>query len=107
MTRAGLPGGPRRSVWYRGTSIPGRPRVPPSLVRRSRQSYGKTTVRSIGTERFEEGPTMANTVSCACGWDEHGTEEEVIEAFVQHVEEGHGKQISRETAAARVREAGE
>jgi len=49
---------------------------------------------------------MAKTVSCACGWDEHGTEEEVIEAFVQHVEEGHGKQISREAAAARVREAG-
>ncbi len=50
---------------------------------------------------------MAETVSCACGWDEQGTEEEVIEAFVQHVEEGHGKQISREAAAARIREAGE
>ena len=50
---------------------------------------------------------MAKTVSCACGWDEHGSEEGLIEAFVQHVEEGHGKQISREAATARIQEEGE
>ncbi len=47
---------------------------------------------------------MAQAVSCACGWQEHGTEEELIEAFVQHVEEGHGKEVSREFAARQIKE---
>ena len=51
---------------------------------------------------------MAKAVSCVCGWHEHGTEEdELAEAFVQHVEEAHGKQISRQAAAARVHEESE
>lgn len=41
-------------------------------------------------------------VSCACGWAVDGNEEEAIDAFVQHVEEGHGKQIPRADAAAHV-----
>lgn len=44
---------------------------------------------------------MSKAVSCNCGWHAHGTEEELVEAFVQHVK-GHGEQISREQAAARI-----
>lgn len=47
---------------------------------------------------------MAKAVSCGCGWHEHGTEEELVGAFVQHVGEAHGKEISREAAAARIQE---
>ncbi len=47
---------------------------------------------------------MAKAVSCACGWHQYGTEEELAEAFVRHVEEAHGKEIYREAAAARVQE---
>lgn len=45
---------------------------------------------------------MARTVSCACGWEFDGDEAEAIAAFVQHVEEGHGTQITRADAAAQV-----
>ncbi len=50
---------------------------------------------------------MAKALSCACGWHEHGTEEELTEAFVQHVQEGHGKEISREFAAKQIQEEAE
>jgi predicted small metal-binding protein len=50
---------------------------------------------------------MAKAVTCVCGWHEHGAEEELVEDFVQHVEEARGKQISREAAVARVEEEGE
>ncbi len=33
---------------------------------------------------------MAKSISCNCGWHEHGTEKELVEAFVQHAQEGHG-----------------
>lgn len=49
---------------------------------------------------------MAKAVSCNCGWHAHGTEEELIEAFVSHVEQGHGARISREQAAAQIVEEG-
>ncbi len=46
---------------------------------------------------------MGKAVSCVCGWEEHGTEEdELIEAFVEHVRGGHGKEIPRAAAAARI-----
>ena len=47
---------------------------------------------------------MANAVSCGCGWHEHGTDEELVDAFVRHVEEAHGKQISREAAATQIKQ---
>ncbi len=50
---------------------------------------------------------MGKAVSCACGWEEHGTEEELIEVFVEHVREGHGKEIPRDAAVARITEEGE
>jgi len=49
---------------------------------------------------------MAKAVSCNCGWHAHGTEEELIEAFRSHVEQGHGAKISREQAAAKIVEEG-
>lgn len=45
---------------------------------------------------------MSKAVSCNCGWHAHGTEEELVEAFVQHVEKGHGAQVSRDQAAAKI-----
>lgn len=47
---------------------------------------------------------MAKSVTCVCGWHRHGEEEELIESFIQHVEAGHGKQISREQAASSIKE---
>jgi predicted small metal-binding protein len=47
---------------------------------------------------------MTKSISCNCGWHEHGTEEELVNSFVQHVQEGHGKQVSREQAASLIRE---
>jgi len=47
---------------------------------------------------------MAKSISCNCGWHEHGTEEELVEAFVQHAQEGRGSQVSREKAASLIRE---
>jgi predicted small metal-binding protein len=47
---------------------------------------------------------MAKSISCNCGWHEHGTEKELVEVFVQHAQEGHGKQVSREQAASLIRE---
>ena len=45
---------------------------------------------------------MAKAVSCNCGWHAHGVEEEVIDAFSRHMEQGHGARISREQAAAKI-----
>ena len=45
---------------------------------------------------------MAKAVSCNCGWHAHGAEEELIDAFTRHVEQGHGARISREQAAAKL-----
>ncbi len=47
---------------------------------------------------------MTKSISCNCGWHEHGSEEELVDAFVQHVQEGHGNQVSREQAASLIRE---
>lgn len=47
---------------------------------------------------------MAKAISCACGWHQHGTEEEVVEAFVDHAREAHTMEVSREAAASRARE---
>ncbi len=47
---------------------------------------------------------MAKAVSCACGWHAHGTEEGLVDAFIRHAEEGHGKKISREQAASQIQE---
>ncbi len=52
----------------------------------------------------KEGATMTKSISCNCGWHEHGTEEELVEAFVQHAQEGPGSQVSREKAASLIRE---
>jgi predicted small metal-binding protein len=46
---------------------------------------------------------MAKSISCNCGWHEHGTEQELVDAFVQHVQQGHGKQVSQEQAASLIR----
>jgi predicted small metal-binding protein len=45
---------------------------------------------------------MAKAVSCNCGWHAHGTEEELVSAFSQHLEQMHGARISREQAAAKI-----
>lgn len=46
---------------------------------------------------------MSKAVTCTCGWHRHGTEEdELAEAFIQHVEAGHGARISRAQAAAKI-----
>jgi len=42
---------------------------------------------------------MSQAISCPCGWHQHGREDEVVDAFVVHVERDHGKQVSREDAA--------
>jgi len=47
---------------------------------------------------------MAKSISCPCGWHAHGTREELLDAFVHHAQEGHGKQVSREQAAPLIRE---
>lgn len=47
---------------------------------------------------------MAKSISCNCGWHEHGTDEKLVDAFIKHVQEGHGKQVSREQAASLIRE---
>lgn len=50
---------------------------------------------------------MSKAVTCNCGWHQHGTEEdELAEAFIQHVEASHGARISRQQAAARIAEEG-
>lgn len=46
---------------------------------------------------------MSQSISCPCGWHQHGTEDELVEAFVRHVEQDHGKAASREDAARLVR----
>ncbi len=45
---------------------------------------------------------MANTVSCACGWQTRGTEEDLTDALARHVEEAHGKKTSREQAVPEI-----
>lgn len=45
---------------------------------------------------------MAKVVSCNCGWQAHGTEEELITAFTRHVEQMHGTRLSPEQAAAKI-----
>ncbi len=47
---------------------------------------------------------MAKAVSCSCGWHAHGTEEGLVEAFIRHAEERHGKKISGEQAECRIQE---
>jgi predicted small metal-binding protein len=55
-------------------------------------------------ETDKEDAAMAKAISCACGWHQHGTEEEVVEAFVDHAREAHTMEVSREAAASRARE---
>lgn len=47
---------------------------------------------------------MAGTVICGCGWYWDGTEEELIEAYMRHVEIDHRVRLSREDAAAHVKQ---
>lgn len=46
---------------------------------------------------------MGEAISCGCGWHEHVTNEELVDDFVRHVEEAHGKQISRVAAATQIK----
>lgn len=48
---------------------------------------------------------MAHAISCPCGFEATGTEDEVVEAFVQHAEESHGKQVSAKDASAMIKQA--
>lgn len=48
---------------------------------------------------------MAHAISCPCGWEATGAEDEVIEAFVEHAEESHGKKVPSEAASAMIKQA--
>ncbi len=52
----------------------------------------------------DERYTTAKAVSCTWGLHANGTEEGLVAAVIRHVEEGHGKKISREQAASQIQE---
>jgi predicted small metal-binding protein len=43
---------------------------------------------------------MLKEVTCMCGWQTRGTEDEVVEAIQRHGEETHGRRPSREEILA-------
>jgi len=43
---------------------------------------------------------MLKEVTCMCGWQTRGTEDEVVAAIQQHGEEVHGRRPSREEILA-------
>jgi predicted small metal-binding protein len=48
---------------------------------------------------FEETPVLKE-VTCMCGWQTRGTEDQVVAAIQRHGEETHGRRPSREEILA-------
>jgi len=50
---------------------------------------------------------MLKEVTCMCGWQTRGTEDEVVEAIQEHGQEVHGRRPSREEILALAVDLGE